>query len=430
MRKEVSNHGVHEVSGHRSPLSIVGSQCRQDAVPGDRLRKEEYGPSIVQFNRDTLLSVIVPVFNEKEVLPSFHWRLAAVLAETEVVRTEILYVNDGSDDGSLDLLWRLAREDGRVRVLDLSRNFGKEAAMSAGLDHVRGDAVIIIDADLQDPPELIPAMVREWRNGYEMVVMRRLSRKGETWLKQSTAQAFYALMSRLGQVRLPENVGDFRLLGRRAVEALRQMPERTRFMKGLFAWIGFPVKEIPYHRDARPAGASKWSYWRLWNLALEGTTSFTVAPLKIASYTGVLTSLAALFYGFFVLGKTLLFGDPVPGYPSLMVALLFLGGLQLLATGIVGEYLGRMFIESKQRPLYLLKKQPENNCDGQCPEVPEPIHEEEAHNVPQVTANQAVMHTPACMPTPLPLSATFSNRLPTTPDDHFSTYQATAGTAG
>ncbi len=304
----------------------------------------------------TLLSIIVPAFNEQEVIREFHRRLSASLASVEVDEVEILFVNDGSTDETLKILHELARSDRRIQILDLSRNFGKEAAMTAGLDHARGDAAVIIDADLQDPPELIPEMVRQWRSGFDVVCMRRLSREGETWLKKSTARAFYALMGRIGRFKVPENVGDFRLLSRRAIAALKQMPERTRFMKGLFAWIGFPAKEIVYHRDPRHAGVTKWNYWSLWNLALEGITSFTVTPLKVASYLGVLTSLGALLYGLVVLTKALLFGDPVPGYPSLMVVMLFLGGLQLLAIGIVGEYLGRMFIETKQRPLYLLNR--------------------------------------------------------------------------
>lgn len=304
----------------------------------------------------TLLSIIVPAFNEQEVIREFYRRLSLAVALAEVDEVEILFVNDGSTDETLQILLELARSDRRIQILDLSRNFGKEAAMTAGLDHAQGAAVVIIDADLQDPPELIPEMVREWQKGFDVVYLRRLTREGESWLKKSTARAFYALMGRIGRFKVPENVGDFRLLSRRAIDALKQMPERTRFMKGLFAWIGFPAKEIVYHRDPRQAGVTKWNYWNLWNLALEGITSFTVTPLKVASYLGVLTSLGALFYGLFVLTKALLFGDPVPGYPSLMVVMLFLGGLQLLAIGVVGEYLGRMFIEIKQRPLYLLNR--------------------------------------------------------------------------
>lgn len=306
--------------------------------------------------RMALISIIVPVFNEQEVLPEFYQRLSAAITSAPVNAVEILFVNDGSTDRTLNLLLQLSEKDQRVQVIDLSRNFGKEAAMTAGLEHAMGEAAIIIDADLQDPPELIPQMIREWSDGFDVVYMRRLSRGKETWLKRVSASAFYALMGRIGRLRVPEDVGDFRLLSRRAIDALNQIPERTRFMKGLFAWIGFTSKEITYHRDARHAGTTKWNYWHLWNFALEGITSFTVTPLKIASYVGVLTSVAAILYGLFVLIKTLISGDPVPGYPSLMVVIVFLGGLQLLALGIIGEYLGRMFIEIKQRPLYLVNR--------------------------------------------------------------------------
>ncbi len=312
--------------------------------------------SLVRTPQTAVLSIIVPVFNEEEVLYEFYHRLSHAVASAHVDDVEILFINDGSTDKTLGLLLKIAQTDARVQVLDLSRNFGKEAAMTAGLEHAAGDAAIIIDADLQDPPELIPQMVAGWRNGSDVVYMHRRSREKETWLKRTTAAAFYALMGRIGRFRVPENVGDFRLLSRRAIDALNRMPERARFMKGLFAWIGFPAKEISYHRAPRHAGTTKWNYWHLWNFAIEGITSFTVTPLKIASYVGVLTSLAALLYGGFVFAKTLISGDPVPGYPSLMVVIVFLGGLQLLALGIMGEYLGRMFIETKQRPLYLVNR--------------------------------------------------------------------------
>ena len=306
--------------------------------------------------RRSLLSIIVPVFNEQEVLCEFHSRLSAALRSVQVDQVEILFVNDGSTDETLGILCRRSQADPRLQIIDLSRNFGKEAAMTAGLEYAAGDAAIIIDADLQDPPEFIPQMVDAWRSGFDVVRMRRLSRDGESWLKRRSAVAFYALMGRIGRFRVPENVGDFRLLSRRAIDALNQMPERTRFMKGLFAWIGFPAKEIAYHRAPRHAGKTKWNYWQLWNFALEGFTSFTVAPLKIASYAGLLAALTSILYGSFVLMKTLFTGDPVPGYPSLMVVIAFLGGVQLLALGIIGEYLGRMFIEAKHRPLYLVNR--------------------------------------------------------------------------
>jgi glycosyltransferase involved in cell wall biosynthesis len=301
------------------------------------------------------LSVVVPVYNEEEVLPEFHRRLSAVL-DGLGEDVEIVYVNDGSQDRSTVLLASLHAIDPRVVVLDLSRNFGKEAAMSAGLDHAAGDAVIVIDADLQDPPELVPEMLREWRAGYDVVLMRRRSRARESWLKKGTARAFYYAIGRIGTIGIPEDVGDFRLLSRRAVDAVRRFPERSRFMKGLFAWIGFPCRELLYDRDGRYAGETKWNYWRLWNFALEGITSFSAAPLKVASYIGLASSIAAFVYGAYVVVKTLLFGDPVPGYPTLVTLVLLLGGLQLMALGVIGEYLARMFVEVKQRPLYLVAR--------------------------------------------------------------------------
>ena len=301
------------------------------------------------------ISVIVPVFNEEAVLPEFHRRLGSVL-DSLALTAENVYVNDGSHDGTMALLVALHGNDSRVAVVDLSRNFGKEVAMSAGLDHANGDAVVVIDADLQDPPELIPDMVRAWRDGHDVVLMRRRSRANESWLKKSTARAFYREMGRMGTISIPENVGDFRLLSRRAVAALRRFPERSRFMKGLFAWIGFACREIEYDRDGRFAGESKWNYWRLLNFALEGITSFSVLPLKVASYIGIATALAAFAYGTYVVAKTLLYGDPVQGYPTLITVVLFLGGLQLMALGIIGEYLARMFIDVKERPLYLVQR--------------------------------------------------------------------------
>lgn len=301
------------------------------------------------------LSVVVPAYNEEPVLRDFQRRLAAVL-DTIDADAEIIYVNDGSRDGSMALLTELHRADDRVEVIDLSRNFGKEVAMSAGLDAANGDAVVVIDADLQDPPELIPDMMRAWREGADVVLMRRRNRAQESWLKKTTARVFYRAMGSLGTIDIPENVGDFRLLSRRATMALRQLPERARFMKGLFAWIGFPTVEIAYDRDGRHAGVTKWNYWRLWNFALEGITSFSVVPLKFASYVGLLTALIAFGYGVKVIVKTLLYGDPVAGYPTLVVLVLFLGGLQLMALGLIGEYLARMFVEVKQRPLYLVQE--------------------------------------------------------------------------
>ncbi|MBS1189192.1 MAG: hypothetical protein H6R10_984 [Rhodocyclaceae bacterium] len=300
-----------------------------------------------------LLSVIVPVFNEEAVLPEFHRRLAAVLAGLPLA-SEIIYVDDGSSDGSVAALRALREGDARLAILQLSRNFGKEAAMTAGLDHAQGDAVVVIDADLQDPPELISDFVHHWQQGYDVVYARRTARDGESALKRFTAYAFYRVAERLCKVRIPRDTGDFRLLSRRVVDALLRLREEHRFMKGLFAWVGFRQKAVDYRRDPRHAGTSKWNYWKLWNFALEGITSFTTTPLKVSTYLGLLVAFSAFLYGIFIVADTLLQGNPVPGYPSLLVVVLFLGGSQLVALGIIGEYLGRMFDETKDRPLYLV----------------------------------------------------------------------------
>ncbi|HWP00855.1 MAG TPA: glycosyltransferase family 2 protein [Methylococcus sp.] len=300
-----------------------------------------------------LLSVIVPVYNEEAVLPAFHRRLTATLKGIHG-RCEVIYVDDGSSDQSLALLHELRRVDPSVGVVRLSRNFGKEQAVSAGLRLAAGEAVVILDADLQDPPELIPVMLEAMRSGADVVNMRRRRRDGESWLKKTSARWFYRLLHRMSEVPIPEEVGDFRLLSRRAVAAVNLLPERTRFMKGLFAWIGFEQTTIDYDREPRAGGDSKWDYWRLWNFALEGITSFSTAPLKMASFAGLLSASGAFAYGLFFLLKTLFFGDPVQGFPTLVVSILFLGGLQLLAIGVLGEYVGRLFLESKRRPLYLI----------------------------------------------------------------------------
>jgi len=299
------------------------------------------------------LSVVVPAYNEAEVLEAFHRRLLAALADAGVT-FEVIYADDGSTDATPRILTQLRAIDSRVGILRLSRNFGKEHAMSAGLQYARGAATVVIDADLQDPPELIPAMLAAWRDGADVVDMRRRSRSGESWLKRATAYLFYRAINRLSEVPIPHDTGDFRLLSRRAVDALNDMPERNRFMKGLFAWIGFEHTSLLYDREPRAAGTSKWRYWKLWNFALEGITSFSVSPLKVASYVGILTALLAFAYAAYFLIKTLASGDPVPGFPTLIVVISFLGGLQLMAIGILGEYVGRLFLETKRRPLYLV----------------------------------------------------------------------------
>jgi glycosyltransferase involved in cell wall biosynthesis len=299
-------------------------------------------------------SVVVPAFNEAEGLTEFHRRLAAAMAPLGA--WEVIYVDDGSEDMTRQTIELLRQDDPRVALVGLSRNFGKEIATTAGLDHARGEAVIVIDADLQDPPEVIPELVTAWRQGFDMVCARRRVRAGETALKILTAHVFYRLMRHAGRIRLPQDTGDFRLMSRRVVEAVCKLREHHRFMKGLFAWVGFPVTTVLYDRAPRGNGHGKWSYWKLWNLALEGITSFTVMPLKIATYVGLIVALLSVAYGAQVIVKTLLFGNSVAGYPSLMTVMLFLGGIQLMTLGVIGEYLGRIFNETKQRPLYLMER--------------------------------------------------------------------------
>ena len=301
------------------------------------------------------LSIVVPAYNEQSVLPEFHRRLTAVL-DGLGLDAEIVYVNDGSADATRSVMEALRANDPRVATVHLSRNFGKEIALTAGLDHTGGDAVVIIDADLQDPPELIPDLVAGWREGFDVVYAQRVQRVGETAAKKVSAYLFYRLIRSMSRVSIPADTGDFRLLSRRAVDALGRLREQHRFMKGLFAWIGFPQKAVPYVRDARHAGRTKWNYWSLFNLAVEGITSFTIGPLKIATYLGVSTATFAAAYGTYIVYRTIRYGSDVAGYPSLLVTMLFLGAVQLITVGIIGEYLGRMFDESKRRPLYLVER--------------------------------------------------------------------------
>jgi glycosyltransferase involved in cell wall biosynthesis len=301
------------------------------------------------------ISVIVAVYNEEDVLPRFHARLGDVL-DSMSADAEIIYVNDGSTDSSLEIMHRLQARDKRIGIIDLSRNFGKEIAMTAGLDHAKGDAVIVIDADLQEPPELIPELLSHLSRGYDVAYAKRSKREGSSILKRATAAIFYQLMQFFGQVRIPANTGDYRAMSRRAVEAVKQLRERHRFMKGLFAWIGFPQKAVPYVSKPRQGGRTKWSYWKLWNLAIEGITSHTMFPLKLSTWLGIFVALCALIYAVVVIVKTLVFGEPVRGYPTIVVLILFLGGVQLFCIGIIGEYLGRTFDEGKQRPLYLIRE--------------------------------------------------------------------------
>jgi glycosyltransferase involved in cell wall biosynthesis len=302
-----------------------------------------------------VLSVVVPVYNEEQSIDLFYLRTTKVLEGLQLP-WEMVFVNDGSRDNTLARLVALRQRDRRVQIIDLSRNFGKESALSAGLDFARGDAAIPIDVDLQDPPELIPVLVDRWCEGYEVVNAVRRSRTGDTWMKRKTAEAFYRLVGRIARVDIKENAGDFRLISRPALDVLRQLPERRRFMKGLFSWIGFRSTDVPYDRQPRVCGKSTWSYWKLWNFAIEGITSFSQVPLQLATYFGLLLAVGSLGYGAFIVVRTLLLGNPVPGYPSLMVVVLTLGGFQLMALGVMGEYIARIHDETKGRPLYIVRE--------------------------------------------------------------------------
>lgn len=300
-------------------------------------------------------SIVVPIYNEEENIQKFYERTTGVMDKLEGTY-EIVFINDGSRDNSLELLKELHEKDSRMKVLDLSRNFGKEAAMTAGLDFTIGDAVIPIDADLQDPPEVIPQLVEKWKEGYDVVYATRSKRLGETWVKKATATSFYKVIGAMTKIDIPKNTGDFRLMDRCAINALRELREHHRFMKGLFTWVGFKQIGVPYKRDPRFAGETKWNYWKLFNFAVEGITSFSYMPLKFATFMGVFISLAAFVFAVYVVISTLLFGNEVAGYPSMIVIILFLGGVQLLTIGVIGEYVGRIYDETKQRKLYFIRE--------------------------------------------------------------------------
>ncbi|CTQ56543.1 hypothetical protein LP7551_05103 [Roseibium album] len=301
-----------------------------------------------------LLSVIVPVFNEEDVIVHFLEATRPVLDETGL-KYEYVFIDDGSRDKTADILSDELKAGLPGRLLGLSRNFGKEAALSAGLEAAKGDIAVIIDADLQDPPELILQMLDGWRAGYDVVYGLRVDRSSDTLVKRSTANLFYRLFNSLANIDMPANAGDYRLIDRAVVDALLKLPERNRFMKGLFAWVGFPAMALPYERPPRKAGTGKFNYWKLWNFALDGLTAFTTLPLRVWFYGGALVSLAAFAYAIYLTLRVLVAGIDVPGYASLMVALLFFSGVQLLSIGMIGEYIARLFNEAKQRPVYILQ---------------------------------------------------------------------------
>ena len=299
------------------------------------------------------LSIVVAAYNEQDVLALFFARLQAVLEELGE-SYEILCVNDGSRDRTAEILNAAHAADPRIKVVHLARNFGKELALTAGLDHATGQAVVPLDADLQDPPELIAEFLHHWREGFDVVFAVRDDRETDSWLKRTSAAAFYRMLGRLSNVEIPRNAGDFRLMDRRVVDALKQLRERNRFMKGLFSWVGFRQTSVTYRRPERAAGKTKFNYWKLWNLALDGITGYSTVPLRIAGYSGLVFAFIAMLYGAYLMARTMLFGVDVPGYASLMVAVVFMGGVQLVVLGIIGEYLGRMYNEAKQRPLYII----------------------------------------------------------------------------
>jgi len=302
------------------------------------------------------ISLLIPVYNEQEVLRHLYERLSKLAGEVTQYDFEFLFINDGSRDNTLEMLKTYAETDKRIAYLNLSRNFGKETAMIAGLDHVTGDATVIIDADLQDPPELIPRMITYWEEGYDDVYARRKSRAGESWFKKITSEVFYKILQKSTSIPIQQDTGDFRLLSKRCVEALTQFRESQRYTKGMFSWIGYKKKEILYDRDPRAAGETKWNYSKLTNFAIDGITSFTTAPLRISSVFGILVSLAAFIYILYLVIRTIFFGTDLAGYPSMMAVILFLGGIQLLSLGVIGEYIGRIFNETKNRPLYLIEE--------------------------------------------------------------------------
>jgi polyisoprenyl-phosphate glycosyltransferase len=325
-------------------MSIIGESMNQISFSSDQRKPL------------SLISIVVPAYNEDDVVLEFNRRLSLVRQELSLP-SEVIFVNDGSTDNTLGLLRALKASDPTIGIVDLSRNFGKEIALTAGLDYARGDVVVVIDADLQHPPELIPKFIERWRQeDADVVYGRRASRAGESQAKKLTSRAFYRVIHMLSGRLIPVDASDFCILSRRAVDALARVRERHRFMKGLFVWIGYRQVPMLYEPDLRYGGVSKWNYWKLWNFSIEGITSFSIGPLKVATYIGLLVAILAITYGIYMIIQTIMVGNPVPGFPSLLIAILFLGGLQLIFLGIIGEYLGRTFNEVKQRPLYLVRQ--------------------------------------------------------------------------
>lgn len=301
------------------------------------------------------ISIIVPVYNEQENLPRFNKELTQILLSIKT-EYEIIYINDGSTDSSLNTLNQLKNKQSQIGILDLTRNYGKEIAITAGLDNCKGDAAIIMDADLQHPPDLMRKLIDNWKDGYEVVYTVNTLRQGEDIIKSTTTRAFYKILNFFSSYEIPENASDFRLLDRKAIDALMKYREHNRFMKGLYASIGFKQKAIPYTPNIRYSGTTKWNYIKLINFAIDGITSFSSSPLRIATYLGIVCATCSFIYAIEIIFQTIFYGNSVSGYPSLMVMVLFLGGVQLISLGIIGEYLGRVFDETKNRPLYILNQ--------------------------------------------------------------------------
>lgn len=300
------------------------------------------------------LSLVVPVYNEEESINLFYSavRNSKSLAEHKV---EIVFINDGSADHTLSIAASLANRDPQVVLIDLSRNFGKEAALFAGIEHASGDAVIPMDADLQDPIEVIPQLVEKWLNGADVVLAKRIDRSKDGYLKRRSAELFYRINNSVSETKIEPNVGDFRLMSRQVVESIKQLQERKLFMKGILSWVGYKTEIVEYSRAERVAGSTKFNGWRLWNLALEGITSFSTVPLRIWTYIGLCIAFISFAYALWMVTDKLIWGNPVPGYPSLITAVLFLGGVQLIGIGVIGEYIGRIYMETKSRPRYIVK---------------------------------------------------------------------------
>ena len=310
-----------------------------------------------------LLSLVIPVFDEEDSIDLFIDTVVPML-ERDRLRYELVFVNDGSRDDTLSRLIARSAADRHIRIVTPSRNIGKEAALTAGINHARGDVLLPMDIDLQDPPDLIGAFMARWREGYDIVYGVRTARRTDTTAKRMSAGWFYWAFNAMSPVRIPANVGDFRLVDRRAAEVLRQLPERNRFMKGLFAWVGFNSIGVPYERPERAAGTTKFNYWRLWNFALDGVVSFSTAPLRAWFYVGLVIAAIAVFYAIFIITRVLILGIDTPGYASLLIAVLLMGAIQLLSLGIIGEYLGRLFLEVKGRPIYIVEGVYEDGADA------------------------------------------------------------------